>query len=77
MVQFSKEAGNAVEEFKLRVVYVSPPRPPSPVREGSEEGSPPRDSVLENGSPNGPEVPRFSIWEVHFYIRTGLFMNEI
>ncbi|OWM86443.1 vesicle-associated protein 1-2-like [Punica granatum] len=55
---FSKEAGNAVEECKLRVVYVSPPRPPSPVREGSEEGSSPRASVSENGSANGSEVQR-------------------
>ncbi|PKI39813.1 hypothetical protein CRG98_039858 [Punica granatum] len=53
---FSKEAGNAVEECKLRVVYVSPPRPPSPVREGSEEGSSPRASVSENGSANGSET---------------------
>jgi hypothetical protein len=46
---FNKEAGHIVEECKLRVVYVAPPRPPSPVREGSEEGSPNRDSV-DDGS---------------------------
>jgi hypothetical protein len=34
----------------LRVVYVAPPRPPSPVREGSEEGSSPRASVSDNGN---------------------------
>ncbi|WOH06821.1 hypothetical protein DCAR_0626249 [Daucus carota subsp. sativus] len=34
---FNKEAGNHVEECKLKVAYVSPPRPPSPVREESEE----------------------------------------
>nr|AFK46923.1 unknown [Lotus japonicus] len=41
---FNKESGHVVEESKLRVVYVSPPQPPSPVAEGSEEGSSPRGS---------------------------------
>jgi len=50
---FNKEAGHVVEESKLRVVYVSPPQPPSPVPEGSEEGSSPRGYVSENGSSNG------------------------
>ncbi|KAL6007845.1 hypothetical protein ACLOJK_033349 [Asimina triloba] len=45
---FNKESGNHVEECKLRVVYVAPPKPPSPVPEGSEEdGSPPRDPLLD------------------------------
>ncbi|XP_010258992.1 PREDICTED: vesicle-associated protein 1-3-like [Nelumbo nucifera] len=48
---FNKEAGKVVEEFKLRVVYI-PANPPSPVPEGSEEGSSPRASVLENGNQN-------------------------
>ncbi|KAJ7944748.1 Vesicle-associated 1-1-like protein [Quillaja saponaria] len=52
---FSKEAGHVVEECKLRVVYVSPPQPPSPVAEGSEEGSSPRGSLSENGNVNGSE----------------------
>lgn len=52
---FNKEAGHVVEECKLRVVYVSPPQPPSPVPEGSEEGSSPRGSFSENGNANGPE----------------------
>ncbi|TKY63670.1 Vesicle-associated protein 1-2 [Spatholobus suberectus] len=46
---FNKESGHDVEECKLRVVYVAPPRPPSPVREGSDEDSSPRASVSENG----------------------------
>ncbi|XP_061363814.1 vesicle-associated protein 1-2-like [Gastrolobium bilobum] len=46
---FNKESGYAVEECKLRVVYVPPPQPPSPVREGSDEDSSPRASVSENG----------------------------
>ncbi|GLU05581.1 hypothetical protein SLE2022_226780 [Rubroshorea leprosula] len=50
---FNKESGNVVEECKLRVVYVSPPQPPSPVPEGSEEGSSPRGSVSDNGNGNG------------------------
>ena len=50
--QFSKESGHHVEECKLRVMYVAPPRPPSPVHEGSEEGSSPRASISDNGVPN-------------------------
>ncbi|CAN0877233.1 Vesicle-associated protein 1-2 [Linum grandiflorum] len=46
---FNKEAGHHVEESKLRVVYVAPPRPPSPVREGSEEGEEPIASLSDNG----------------------------
>ncbi|KAF7825331.1 vesicle-associated protein 1-2 [Senna tora] len=52
---FNKESGHHVEEFKLRVIYVAPPRPPSPVREGSEEDSSPRVSVSENGHSNASE----------------------
>jgi hypothetical protein len=45
----------------LRVVYVAPPRPPSPVREGSEEGSSPRASVSDNGNASDfTAAPRFS-----------------
>ncbi|XP_042503487.1 vesicle-associated protein 1-2-like [Macadamia integrifolia] len=47
---FNKESGNHIEESKLKVVYVSPPQPPSPVPEGSEEGSSPRASVSDNGN---------------------------
>ncbi|KAL3833108.1 hypothetical protein ACJIZ3_007844 [Penstemon smallii] len=49
---FNKESGNQVDECKLRVIYVPPRQPPSPVREGSEEGSSPRASVSENGTVN-------------------------
>ncbi|XP_014491970.1 vesicle-associated protein 1-2 [Vigna radiata var. radiata] len=49
---FNKESGHDVEECKLRVVYVAPPQPPSPVREGSDEDSSPRASVSENGHSN-------------------------
>ncbi|XP_022735819.1 vesicle-associated protein 1-2-like [Durio zibethinus] len=52
---FNKEAGHVVEECKLRVIYVSPLQPPSPVREGSEEGSSPRGSVSDNGHGNAAE----------------------
>ncbi|KAG4132586.1 hypothetical protein ERO13_D08G041100v2 [Gossypium hirsutum] len=57
---FNKESGHNVEECKLRVVYVAPPRPPSPVREGSEEGSSPRASVSDNGSFNAAELTSVS-----------------
>ncbi|XP_002528929.2 vesicle-associated protein 1-2 [Ricinus communis] len=52
---FNKEAGHVVEECKLRVLYVSPPQPPSPVPEGSEEESSPRGSVSDNGNVTGSE----------------------
>ncbi|KAH9607136.1 hypothetical protein KSS87_005064 [Heliosperma pusillum] len=52
---FSKEAGHVVEECKLKVVYVSPPEPPSPVPEGEEEVGSPRGSVSDNGHLSGSE----------------------
>ena len=52
---FNKESGHDVEECKLRVVYVAPPQPPSPVREGSDEDSSPRASVSENGHSSAAE----------------------
>lgn len=56
LLQFTKEEGRVVEECKLRVLYVSPPRPPSPVAEGSDEGSSPKTTAMENGNLNGSEV---------------------
>uniref|UniRef100_A0A0E0PC07 MSP domain-containing protein n=1 Tax=Oryza rufipogon TaxID=4529 RepID=A0A0E0PC07_ORYRU len=55
---FNKGSGNVVDERKLKVVYVQPPRPPSPVREGSEEGSSPRASLLEGGNLNYQDATR-------------------
>ncbi|KAK7349684.1 hypothetical protein VNO77_07249 [Canavalia gladiata] len=52
---FNKESGHDVEECKLRVVYVAPPQPPSPVKEGSDEDSSPRASVSENGHSSAME----------------------
>ncbi|EPS74459.1 vesicle-associated protein 1-1, partial [Genlisea aurea] len=49
---FSKESGKHVDECKLKVLYVQPPQPPSPVHEGSEEGYSPRTSVSDNGVVN-------------------------
>ncbi|CAM8898268.1 unnamed protein product [Rhodiola kirilowii] len=49
---FSKEAGNNVEETKLRVLYVVPQRA-SPIPEGSDEGSSPKASASDNGNSNG------------------------
>uniref|UniRef100_A0A3B6DGC2 MSP domain-containing protein n=1 Tax=Triticum aestivum TaxID=4565 RepID=A0A3B6DGC2_WHEAT len=49
---FKKESGNVVDEVRLKVVYVQPPRPPSPVREGSEEGSSPRPSWSDGANIN-------------------------
>lgn len=47
-LQFTKESANTVDEVKLRVIYISPPQPPSPVPEGSEEGSSPRAFASDN-----------------------------
>uniref|UniRef100_A0A0E0DGN1 MSP domain-containing protein n=2 Tax=Oryza TaxID=4527 RepID=A0A0E0DGN1_9ORYZ len=55
---FNKGSGNVVDERKLKVVYVQPPRPPSPVREGSEEGSSPRASLSEGGNLNYQDATR-------------------
>jgi hypothetical protein len=45
-----------MDEVKLKVVYVPPLNPPSPVREGSEEGSSPRASLSEGSNFNYQEV---------------------
>ncbi|CAN1332056.1 Vesicle-associated protein 1-2 [Linum perenne] len=68
---FNKEAGHHVEERKLRVVYVAPPRPPSPVREGSEEGDEPRTSLSDNGGVNAVEHTSVSL-SVHYQNPEGL-----
>lgn len=46
-MKFNKEVGKNVQECKLKVVYVSPPRPPSPVPEEPEEVHSPRASRTE------------------------------
>lgn len=49
-LQFNKEAGLEVRESKLRVVFVAPPQPPSPVAESAEEGlSPKAVPSVDNG----------------------------
>ncbi|CAI9259322.1 unnamed protein product [Lactuca saligna] len=55
---FSKEAGHAVEECKLRVIYLPPPQRPSPVpEEEPEEGSSPKATISNNGnSSSGSEM---------------------
>ncbi|KAK8520835.1 hypothetical protein V6N13_076971 [Hibiscus sabdariffa] len=49
---FNKEAGHVVEECKLRVVYVSPP---SPIQEGSEEGTSAGVSISDGRHANAAE----------------------
>ncbi|KAK6920309.1 Major sperm protein (MSP) domain [Dillenia turbinata] len=58
---FNKESGDHVEECKLRVAYVSPPRPPSPVQEGSEEDTSPRASLSDNGNVHTSDFSAVSI----------------
>ena len=68
-MQFTKESGNVVDEVKLKVVYVPPPKPPSPVREGSEEGSSPRASLSDGSNLNYQEVrPANVICLFHFLV---------
>ncbi|PRQ47456.1 putative vesicle-associated membrane-protein-associated protein [Rosa chinensis] len=64
---FNEEAGHVVEECKFRVVYVSPPQPPSPVSERSEEGSSPRASIVENENLNAAEISNVSSLIVRLY----------
>ncbi|KAE8722529.1 Vesicle-associated protein 1-1 [Hibiscus syriacus] len=51
---FNREAGNVVEECKLRVVYVFSSQH-TPARDGSEVGSSMRGSVSDNGQANTAE----------------------
>jgi len=48
---FNKEEGKDVHEAKLKVLYVSPPQPPSPITESNEEegNSPKATPVVDNG----------------------------
>lgn len=58
-----------MDEVKLKVVYVPPPKPPSPVREGSEEGSSPRASLSDGSNLNYLEVwPASVIFLFHFLV---------
>ncbi|VFQ77540.1 unnamed protein product [Cuscuta campestris] len=58
---FHKEKGKYVQESKLTVVYVSPPRPPSPVPEEPEELNSPITSEPEKLSHNENTAPRVQI----------------
>lgn len=55
---FNKDQGK-VEECKLKVVYVAPRQPPSPVAEESEEGFSPCNNTLENLS-DGKSVAKLT-----------------
>lgn len=50
-MQFNKEEGKDVHEAKLKVLYVSPPQPPSPITESNEEegNSPKAAAIVDNG----------------------------
>ncbi|KAL6328450.1 hypothetical protein AAG906_038325 [Vitis piasezkii] len=67
---FNKDSGHIVEECKLKVVYISPPQPPSPVPDGSEEGPSPKDPSTDNGNRhgNGPKG------KILFYVVRSLLM---
>ena len=73
--QFSKESGHQIEECKLQVVYVDPPRAPSPVREESEEGSSPRVSFSDNGNLSSSEQTVKSVACLDFRISSGFCID--
>ncbi|KAK4365203.1 hypothetical protein RND71_016561 [Anisodus tanguticus] len=50
---FNKEEGRVVDECKLKVIYLPSP---SPVAEGSEEGSSSKESMKDNGHQNCSEA---------------------
>ncbi|KAK1435938.1 hypothetical protein QVD17_01711 [Tagetes erecta] len=54
---FSKAPGRVVEECKLKVLYLPPPQPPSPVLEEPDEGVSPKVS-FDSRNLNKPEVTR-------------------
>ncbi|RHN59331.1 putative vesicle-associated membrane-protein-associated protein [Medicago truncatula] len=45
---FEKDSGYEVKEVKVTIVYVVPPKPPSPVQEGSDENLSPQASVFSD-----------------------------
>ncbi|KVH89798.1 Major sperm protein [Cynara cardunculus var. scolymus] len=45
---FSKNSGRVVEECKLKVLYLPPPQPPSPVLEEPDEGMSPKVSFTDS-----------------------------
>ncbi|MFS7996963.1 putative major sperm protein (MSP) [Helianthus anomalus] len=57
---FSKAPGRVVEECKLKVLYLPPPQPPSPVLEEPDEGVSPKVS-FNSRNLNGPEVTRQNV----------------
>lgn len=71
VVQFNKENGYEIQEVKLRVIFVAPPQPPSPVAESAEEGvmhpSPyPISSAAARGlTPTDPVSPPARLSHIH------------
>lgn len=63
ILQFNKEDGKLVDDFRLRVVFV-PANRPSPVPEGDEEGTSPGTSSAED------EIKKSSLPEAVSVIRT-------
>lgn len=53
-MQFNKELGNEIHEAKLKVLYVSPPQPPSPITESNEEEEDKVGPVVDNGDRHFP-----------------------
>ncbi|KAI3707360.1 hypothetical protein L6452_25803 [Arctium lappa] len=57
---FSKNSGSVVEECKLKVVYLPPPQPPSPVLEEPDEGMSPKVSFTESTNLNSSQSSQSS-----------------
>ncbi|XP_076916912.1 vesicle-associated protein 1-2-like [Bidens hawaiensis] len=57
-LQFIKQPGRVVEECKLRVIYLPPPQPPSPVLEEPNKGISPK-VTFNSRSFNGSSEVRY------------------
>jgi len=76
-VQFNKEEGKDVHEAKLKVLYVSPPQPPSPITESNEEegNSPKATPVVDNGERHHLLSDPVNMHTAYFYLVVFLIDN--
>ncbi|KAK9072040.1 hypothetical protein SSX86_008472 [Deinandra increscens subsp. villosa] len=72
---FSREPGRVVEECKLRVIYLPPPQPPSPVLEDPNEGISPKVS-FNSGNLNRSEVG-FNSWVTRQFVSSDDKSSEV
>lgn len=78
-MQFNKEEGKDVHEAKLKVLYVSPPQPPSPITESNEEegNSPKASPVVDNGERHHLLTDPVNERTLNFCLSAAVFKNII